>query len=102
MDGLKAARALKQQRQSSRLAWLGGMLAALLVVASFTPTRASVEQTSVENGRRVRVTVNAPASYDCGFDASGADEGLARHRMHALRSSYHLAARRAQADGSRV
>jgi hypothetical protein len=78
------------------------MLAALLVVASFTPTRASVGQTSIEDGRRVRATVNAPASYDCGFDANGADEELARHRMHVLRSSYHLAARRAQADGPRV
>src|SRR5438128_10291099 len=106
MDGLKAARVLKQAARSLRRAWFGGALAVLLVVASFTRTSAGVEQTSVEDIGRVRVTVNAPASYDCGFDANGADDALARHRMQALRSSHQrrrlASARPTPADGPRL
>ncbi|HKP13706.1 MAG TPA: hypothetical protein VJZ91_16415, partial [Blastocatellia bacterium] len=78
------------------MAWVGGALAVLIIAVSFTHTHANSTQVASESGGRVRLTVKATPPYDCGFDARGAEEAVARHRMHALGSPYQLAARDAR------
>ncbi|MFL6212566.1 MAG: hypothetical protein ACJ74J_01600 [Blastocatellia bacterium] len=101
MDGLKAARVLKQAARSLCVSWIAGVLAISLIVVAIARVNAD-QQTAGEDSKRVRVIADAPTPYDCGFDANGADDALARHRMHALRSSYQLAVRREQAGTPRV
>jgi hypothetical protein len=102
MDALKAARAWQRvAAKPSRAVWVAGALAALLFALSFIRTSAGIKPTPNEDNERVRLTVRAASPYDCGFDARGAEEAIARHRMHALRSPYQLAVRRAPAVSPR-
>jgi hypothetical protein len=94
MDALlRAVHALKQvMSRQARTVWIAGALAALCLALSFARTSAGIKQTPNEDGTRVHLMVHAPSPYDCGFDARGAEEAIARHRMHALRSPDQLAA----------
>jgi hypothetical protein len=85
----------------ARAAWVAGGLAALVLFLSFAGTSANDRQSPYDSGPPARPAGRAPSSYDCGFDARGSEEAIARHRMHALRSPYRLAVRGAQADGPR-
>jgi hypothetical protein len=80
----------------SRTVWMAGALAALFFASSFTKTNADIKPAPSEDGERVRLTVYAQSAYDCGFDAHGAEEAIARHLMHTLRSSHQLAVRSTQ------
>lgn len=82
-------------RQSPTV-WMAGALAALLFALSFARANADSKPATGGDGERVQLTVRAPSAYDCGFDARGAEEAVARHRMHALRSPHQLAARSTQ------
>ena len=94
MDRSRAAHATKRPAaHQSRTVWMAGVLAALLFALSLAGANADSKPQPGEDGERVRLTVHAPSAYDCGFDAHGDEEAIARHRMHALRSSYQLAAR---------
>jgi hypothetical protein len=102
MNRLNAPPATKRAAaNSSRVLWSACAMAALFIIAAITRVEARRPSAGAD-GLRVRLTVNAPASYDCGFDRSGADDAIARHRMHALRASYQLAARHEQAGTPRV
>ena len=79
----------------SRMVWIAGALTAFVLVLTFAGTRASVVPAASQDGERVRVTVRALPRFDCGFDAHGAEEAIARHQTHALRSRDRFAAQSA-------
>src|SRR5205814_486493 len=58
----------------------------------FARTKADSKPTSNESGTRVSITARRPSGYDCGFDARGAEEAIANHRMNALRRSHQFIA----------
>lgn len=103
MDALsRAAHRLKQVAISApRTVWIAGALAALVLVLSITRTNASNRQTPDNNRTRVHPGGRVPSSYDCGFDGRGAEEAIARHQMHALRSPYQLTVGSRQTDSPR-
>jgi hypothetical protein len=72
---------------------MAGALALFVFVLSFAKTDARSKQAPDEAGSRVRLSGRLANQYDCGFDARGADESVARHRMNSLRSPAQLAAR---------
>ncbi|MEN3332460.1 MAG: hypothetical protein V7641_1825 [Blastocatellia bacterium] len=80
----------------ARTAWIAGALAALLFALSFARTNAGIKPTPNEDGARVHLTGRGLPQYDCGFDGRGAEEAIARHRLHALRLPDQPAARSAQ------
>ena len=83
------------------MASVAGAVAVFLIAVAFARTSASVKTAAGEGGERARPEAPAALSYDCGFDARGAEEAIARHRMNALGSSYQLAARTARAIAAR-
>src|SRR2546423_183366 len=92
----KAARVFKRIAAThSRLAWIAGALAAFVLTLAFAGTRASVEPAPNQDGAHVRVMVRALPGFDCGFDAKGAEEAIARHQMVARLSNERRAARNA-------
>jgi len=87
--------------RSTRAAWIAGALAALLLVLSFARANANNQQMPDNHAARVHPIEHEPSPYNCGFDARGDEEAIARHQMHARRSPYQLTVRSAQADSPR-
>ncbi|MFL6277871.1 MAG: hypothetical protein ACJ74G_22005 [Blastocatellia bacterium] len=93
----KAARGFKQgARSRSQFVWIAVLLAAFIVALSFAGTRAGIKPVANHDEARVRLTINTLPHFDCGYEARGAEEAIARHQMHARRSPDRLAVRSAR------